>query len=322
MTAQTLAWLGASITQTAGPTPTGTNPTSGYRPLTEKWLEGNRTDIAVTGVNAGVGGTGTWYALVRLQADVIAQAPDAIILDLQVNDGTTTKDSASAEALIRRLRLALPNAALMGIFFIQCINYLLDDDTNANATQKAVWVTLFEKYGIPYADYAAEFQALVPGTYHAYDLLGDTVHPTSLGHMIAHEVLRNKMRGGFFGTAQWDGVTLPAREYALSEDYQNTPTITDGTAYDTRSGTWADNGTTISSSTAGSIVRYSATCQSIGINTGDGSTNPAVEISVDGGAYYSTSIAQDGISIGTRAAHTIDIKVVSGTVKIDKFYAI
>jgi hypothetical protein len=49
-----------------------------------------------------------------------------------------------------------------------------------------------------------------------------------------------------------------------------------------------------------------------------------VEISIDGGAYTAMNFYPNGVEIagGVRAAHTIDVKVVSGTVKVTQFWAI
>ena len=48
-----------------------------------------------------------------------------------------------------------------------------------------------------------------------------------------------------------------------------------------------------------------------------------VERSIDGGAFTASSFYQNGTAIAAgRASHTITIKVVSGTVRIDEFWAI
>lgn len=319
-----MVWLGASITQTDGPAPSGTDPTSGYRPLTMKWLQSAKTDYEFSSVNSGVGGTGSWYALTRLQADCIDHAPDYVIMDVQVNDGTTDHYHASQEALIRRLRAALPNARLIVVFFLQVADYLSDDDTNLNEAAKLGWIALCEKYEIEYADYAVVVQGMAPETYPLSDFLYDSVHPTSFGHMIAHETLRVELSDAWLaGGLQWSGdLDDYERTYALSEDYENTPTIKTGVQYDSKTGTWTEVGSTISSATVDSTITFSATCQSVGIDTGDGSTNPSVGLSIDGGAYANYVIHRDGMSIGTRGTHTVTLKVLSGTIKISRFLAI
>lgn len=146
----------------------------------------------------------------------------------------------------------------------------------------------------------------------------DTVHPTTLGNMEATKLLQDILTPTFLIQRQSPS-TLPARLYD-NGDYENSATIKNGTGYDSLTGSWTTSGTQISSSNPGATVTFSATCQSIGRPEEDGT----VQISVDGGDYAAFVFSPNGAQIagGVRAAHTITIKVISGTVTISKFWAI
>ena len=116
--------------------------------------------------------------------------------------------------------------------------------------------------------------------------------------------------------------SLPARQEADTADYENTPTNVNGTAYDSKTGTWTESGTQVSSSTEGSTVVYSGTFRFIGCWRIDGGTN-TVEIDIDGGGFASRSFYQYPYDLGTQAAHTVSIRIpAGGNCTIDKFWAI
>jgi hypothetical protein len=267
--------------------------------------------------NQAISGHNTWSNLVRL-----VTGDDLFIIDT-ANDADSAKDKSSLEALIRRLWTANPFARMIFISSPSWSGQDISIDSNVNhPTNEAALnnvSALASYYGIPLVDYWGQLKALVGGgTYHLNEVVSvDTVHPSTLGYSIMATLLEAYLPTG--GTVQPS--PLPARLYD-NGDYENTPTVKLGTAYDNRSGTWADNGTEVSSSTVGSIITYSATCQSFGAYRADGGSND-VQVSIDGGAYADASFYQNGTAIvGGRAAHTIAIKVKSGTVKITQFWAV
>jgi hypothetical protein len=186
-----------------------------------------------------------------------------------------------------------------------------------NASQLAEFTALATHYGIPMVtvwDYVAA--DIAAGRYHLSDYLLDVVHPTAYGHALMSGWIEHYLTSNFLATRQMP-TPLPARLYD-NGDYENTAVIKNGTDYVALTGTWTPSGTTISSSVVNSTVTYSGTFQSFGRPEYDGS----VQVSIDSGAYQTITFGPNGYQLVSRAAHTITIKVVSGTVTISEFWAI
>lgn len=286
------------------------NAFTGYRPLTMVDVLSNMPAFEPTFLNIAVSGWATWPNLVNL-ADLAAA--DLIIFD-QSNDDSG--DAAHDEAFIR-------NAWAQGNRVISVIIPSFDSTGNEqvtipnNETVITNHLAITTAYGIPVINYWEMCKSLVPGTYDLTDLMADTAHPTALGFQLIETALRAYVPTG--GEAQPD--VLPARVNAASEDFQETPVIKNGTDDDSRTGTWAENGTSVSSSDVGATITYSGTFRMFGCYRAD-ATYPDVSVAIDGGdpinpfAFYA-----NGYDIGTRAAHTVVITVLT-TCKIDEFWAI
>lgn len=255
--------------------------------------------------------------MVRLQTDYLDQSPDLVVVD-SINDGVAFHRE-SFEALIRRMWAAFPLCKIVFMkFFAVADRYI---DANVNSPTTGAWQQTYEDlcsyYGITIVDYHQAIVDLVAAGRHLYEFLIDTVHPSTDGHNVASSLLETILTQSFLTTRQSPD-PLPARLYD-NGDYENTAVIKNGTGYDSKTGTWSEVGTTISSSEADATVTFSGTFQSIGRPEADG----AVQLSIDGGAYGAITFGPNGYEIPAgRAAHTATIKVISGTVTISKFWAI
>jgi len=285
-----------------------------------EWLKETQPQYVIDASNQAEGGAKTWFNLVRLGSYLDADV-DVVVIDT-ANDVTSsiTKDAASLEAFIRRVWTYNPAIRIIGVSSPSWNGQ--DTSNNANAPTPTNLVDLnaakaiFNYYGVSYAAYLDEVVSLVPGTYDLDDLTDDTVHPNVTGYAImaglvqAHlPLLANNLSGA-----------LPARLNAATADFEATPTRKNGTAYDSRTGSWTDAGTVTSSASAGATITYSFNGRSFGIYRADsGYLN--VETSIDGGAFFVNGLGQNGYDIGTVAAHTVIIKVLT-TAKIEEFWAI
>lgn len=77
-----IAYLGGSITGGAG----ATSKDNRYSTLVTNWFSEKYPNKTVTEHNAGIGGTGSKTALVRLEKDVIEAKPDIVFVEFAVND--------------------------------------------------------------------------------------------------------------------------------------------------------------------------------------------------------------------------------------------
>ena len=89
-----IAYFGGSIT--AAP---------GWRVKTFKWFKDTFPKATVREINAAIGGTGSDLGVFRCGAEVIAQRPDLVFVEFNINDGSPTNDfrKATMEGIVRQL---------------------------------------------------------------------------------------------------------------------------------------------------------------------------------------------------------------------------
>lgn len=297
-----------------------TNATDGYRELSTNWLEWTYLDTDFVFYNASQSGRTSWNNLLRIQADYLDHAPDLIIFD-NANDDVAAIGRRAVEAMVRRIWTAYPDCKIVFMKVFNVADRFDDSDieTPVNSGQQVEFEAIADHYGIPLVPYWDQINWLVNGGARLFRYLIDTVHPTYLGHGEMSALLEPYLTADFLTTRQ-SPLSLPSRLYD-NGDYENAAVVKNGNAYDSISGTWATNGTAISSSQAGAIVTYSGTLQSIGRPEEDG----VVQVSIDGGAYAAITLGPNGATnaaLATRGARTVAIKVMSGTVTISKFWGI
>lgn len=299
----------------------GSSVTAGdyYHPIAENLLYADSDYLKRKFLfpNAAKSSHGIYSNLVRLSRDVLANEPDVIVID-------HANGLYSPECMESFIRRALTGNLSRKLILLEMPSWYGQDYTDnnlittpTNEADMAIVNALATHYSLPIIQTWVWAKTVVPGTYDLDALFTDGVHPSSIvGAWLAGEI-KTQLDLGFSSA----GSALPDRLYA-STDYDNTPIIIAGTGYTSKTGTWAENGTKVSSSEVGATITFSATCQSFGCD-GNRLGTQEVDISIDGGAYASGAIYQHGslISAG-RAAHTITIKVTSGTVYIDEFWAI
>ena len=109
---------------------------------------------------------------------------------------------------------------------------------------------------------------------------------------------------------------------AGSEELENIPTTNiDGTAYDAKTGTWVEAAGKMTSNEVDATVTYTGDFSSIGVETG-GVANPNVSLNIDASGWNNVAINHGGLTVGAYTTHTVVIKVIAGTVNIDKFMAV
>lgn len=247
------------------------------------------------------------------------KTPDLIIFD-NANDGNL--DSVCLEAFIRRIFTEFPNCKIVLLGPVGVADRLVDDSINSPTTQGLIDVVtaLVNNYGLSQIHYLARLQDLVNNDgFSLSKYFIDTIHPSPDGHSEISSLLEPILTASFLSNPQRSG-DLPDRLYD-NGDYENTATIKNGTDYDSKTGTWTEDGTSISSSEANATITFSGTFIRIGRPEKDG----VVQVSFDGGDYRTFTFSPNGAThsdIATRAAHTATIKVISGTVTISEFWAI
>lgn len=326
-----VVFLGGSITNGVG---SSSAATISWRALTGNWLEQNHLeDNWPQRINAGVGGTPSWYGLIRLATDVLAYSPSVVFLEFAVNDpdndatGSRVNGFApAAEALIRRLRSALPNVMIVIAVFTwpDSYSYMID----IRRTTRDKWVALASRYGCALMRLDLELETLIgsptpdDSQITPYFFAAGDVHPNDTGYNAAFLATTPLL-------ASINANTHDAALYFADEaDYEAAPIIRVGTDNDGETGTWTTpSGTSRQSTVANSTIKWTGTFCSFGWDTNFDVGAGTVGWDLDGGGYTNIDLSAQKVAdhVVTNFAagvHTITLKVISGTVKINRFLAI
>jgi len=101
-----IVWLGGSITYGGG--------YPGYVQTISRWFQQNYPKAKLNTFNAGVPGTGSDFGAKRFDRDVLAHAPDLILIEFAVNDGDDDCGQ-NMERMVRKAWLKNPNTDI--VFF-------------------------------------------------------------------------------------------------------------------------------------------------------------------------------------------------------------
>ncbi len=177
----TVCYIGGSITAGGGADPNG-NWISGVT----DWLADRFPNSKVTGINAGIGGTGSQLGILRLQKHVLNYDPDIVFVEFSANDGADESFRESFEALIRN-----------------CLEY--DEDTavvitlvaNSNkdkglAGPRKNHFEFAEYYDLPIVDiHLGVHVGIDAGAFDFSDFTHDGAHPTTWGHMVMSDIVEH-----------------------------------------------------------------------------------------------------------------------------------
>lgn len=300
-----MLFLGGSITFYGG----ASSEYNGFAATTQRYC-GRHLWPALSHDNQGISGNGSWQHLFRLQTDVIAKAPKYVILDGAANDTGTWP--APAEAMIRLLRVGLPDAKLAAIFW-------------GDAPAATFWTALCNHYGISYCDPRGVAVARIAGGEPSTNYYGNypsDIHPNDGGHALGAQLLEPIMLALVSDYPdQWSGTIGDYARLYDNGDYENTPQIINATSL-TTTGTWTTSGTHLISTDAATpaTLSYTGTFQSFAWWSKVGPGQGTYAWRVDGGDW--TNKALVGLNVvdiplwnGTRSSHTVDLKVVSGSIE-------
>lgn len=313
----------------------------------------SRFGVTVTKDNQAQGGRTAWWEMVEKFETVVTGNADVYILGItgknDINYEATAsglskhlgfKTSASLaliESKVRELRIRKPDADVI----LMSGNPYSSVYTTANGYQKTYsqgLALIAAYYGLPYVDGWNAVKAS-GGDYAANGDLSDGVHPNSAGHL----KLANAMLDLF--PASWDPSTvaaaprqpLPDRIYASKHAIAlKEITTTSVTAYTDRvltpsfvGGSWSPSSGSgpWTSSTANDTLHAMMRCTDAAIRFTYGAGQGVVDIIVDGQTYASglalssVTDADQWLTIPdlTPGLHNVIVKVVSGSVTVERF---
>lgn len=226
----TIGVIGGSITE-------GSLASSGelcYASLLKKWWETTFPEAEIELVNAGIGGTSSYYGVHRLEKDLLCFNPDFIVVEFSVNDANNAFYKKSYDNLIYRI-LKDENAPGLLLLFMT-----MEDGTSAQENDSLLGF----QYGLPMISYRnAVLEEIEAGHFTWKDISPDNIHPNDRGHAIVGELLSVYL-GGIYAKlsdipeekAVFDKEIVTKEVYADAEflnwdDVENVKTETGGSIF-------------------------------------------------------------------------------------------
>lgn len=200
-----IVFIGGSITEGYGSNPyqaynyttdrDGTiKNTACYAGIVGQYFIDKYPDKDVKIYNSGASGSGSGYAIYRLENDILKYNPDMVFIEFAINDKYDAQTSImNLEIMVRRL-MEMENPPV--------INFIYATDVNFGGVGE-YQEKLAKYYGIPSHDIQAHFKKILQqGRYDsAYKLIGDGTHPNNEGYKVYSDVIINNLKkrdGSYF----------------------------------------------------------------------------------------------------------------------------
>jgi lysophospholipase L1-like esterase len=180
-----IGFIGGSITQGAVSSTPSRRFSSQFTEFIRKAFPNLQSVIEI---NAGIGATGSRFAASRLQHDVLAQAPDLLVVEFAVNDfgaGTDDYVRGTMEGLVRQALLSDPELPVLLLFMAK------GDGQNVQALQGDVGLHYF----LPMISWRDAVRPLIDSGKASWGAFYyDDPHPNDTGHMVAARLLYAYLR--------------------------------------------------------------------------------------------------------------------------------
>lgn len=172
-----VAFLGGSITQGC----LSSKPETCYAYLVYKWWKENFPKAAITYINAGIGGTTSFFGVSRVKQHVLDFKPDFILTEFAVNDENNDFFMESYEGLVRCIIKTCPEAALL---LMNNVRF----DTGENAEE--VHLKVAKYYDVPMLSMKKTiFASIQKGETVKENISEDMLHPNDEGHKLIAKVI-------------------------------------------------------------------------------------------------------------------------------------
>ena len=188
-----IAFFGGSITDGTG---ASDKESSSYRALVTDWFRRTYPDADITSVNASIGGTGTGYAMLRCERDLIAHSPELVFVEFAANDWGDTFENVlpQVETVFRKIRMALPETDIVALFSTYN-DIARDTELGHEYESRSAHITASHRYGIPTIDMGTVLHAQILKSGCDFDkFIPDTLHPNDDGHRIYADAVTSNLR--------------------------------------------------------------------------------------------------------------------------------
>lgn len=296
-----IVYIGGSITQ-------GTSASPNWVEITGDYFSKTFGEKNVTNHNAGVGGTGSEYGLLRLQRDVIDKNPDMVFIEFTVNDKgkDTTRYLESIILSLQRLE------KVPYICFVHTTNAgMAVDQTNHRKVA--------DFYGLAQIDFQAKLKEEVQKSGKPITTyIGDGTHPTAEGYAVyADEAIKCLKTGNYYTKPLKKETRLNPKSLFVNTVF--TPAVDHTTTWGwTGAGSYIT--TTDNAGAAGAKISYEFTGNVLAIEHRISNKSGMYQVSVDGkvmetvNTYHKNAnqmaLGYYNFDLG-QGKHTLEIEVIN-----------
>lgn len=217
----TLAYLGGSITQGS----LSSTPDTCYAAMTTRWWREQYPQTEITYINAGIGGTTSQFGVARVESDVLAYAPDFVVIEFSVNDDNSLFFRETYEGLVRRVYSSKTSPAVLLVH-----NVMYESGTNAQDQHE----TIGRYYNLPCLSMKTSvYQAVAHGKIAVRDITPDDLHPNDAGHALLAGLITHfleQIQKESVDTAA-EGVAVAAETFAATAVTETLPAPITANAY-------------------------------------------------------------------------------------------
>lgn len=175
-----VAYFGGSIT--FGAAASDKDKTS-WRALTTSFLRECFKEAQITEINAAISGTGTGYALFRIDDDLLKFNPDLVFVEFSMNDiyqmYTVEESLVYYESVLKRIYAHNPNADIVMVITTDKGYINIDSDMMRSHIELAGY------YGLPVINVGEALREELEKTGNSVDeYIADWVHPADKGYAV------------------------------------------------------------------------------------------------------------------------------------------
>lgn len=317
----TIACIGGSITQgtiSNGSSDSEVGFKKSYADIFFEWWEQTFPQAEFSFINAGIGATGSYIGVHRVQKDVLDYEPDLVLVEFSVNDSSSNTSKTTYDNLVRKILKDENHPAVMLLFMGQ---------TNGASAQD-VHVLVGFNYKLPMVSYANVISDMMTNDiFTDKQLSGDVTHPSALGHAVTGEILWKYLNSVYaqmdsFGEPElFDEPAVTREVYLDAEILDSTTLVPDDLGTFTESSKFAVFPNNWTCEDGEGNLTFTVTCRKLGLLyycTTDGMSGQ-FEVYVDGervvtldadfsGGWGNYAEAREVYSSDEAAEHQIVIK--------------
>jgi len=303
---------------------------SSYSEIVPVVLRSENINLSFPWYRAALNGQTSWDGAFRLKDELLDYSPAVVVLDHAANNLDSDIYKFQIEGSIRRIRAQCPSAKIIMAIFGRFSDPATNDHAEERPNVTAFMRSIASNYGITVLDLAdLVVNSSEPMT--TWYSSPDGVHPDTDGHSIFGNLLADIVTPSFLGASQWTG-NIADYDYVNEEsiNFEGAGIERLGTDNDGETGLgWSTSGTSRISASADDTIKWVGIFSSFGIDAAVGVSQGVIAWDIDGGGYTNIDLSTRVVNpyliggyLGDQTEHTVTLKVISGSVTVNRFLAI